>query len=682
VSEEKTGGVVGKWRSEIAASKKLRDTLMADWRENVNFRVQKPYGPGEVKEDRIAVPEDWARTRQKKAQLMFQVPKVVLSAKRPDYAPAAPIFQAVLNHKLHHEIKAEVMLDECLSDVVNAAGLMVSKVGIQQVTEMIEMPEVDVATLPPEQQLAMLQVGGPKMIEVPKVIYQCFKWDRISPGAFLWPAAFTGSNWDDAPWLGHESFMLLEEAKKTFTALPPDFTSETSSRPDLLSKDILSDSKTEYPTGYVKVQEIFYKCYLYDPASKHPEHIKRIVFVEGHDEPVVHEDFQWQEYVDPQMLPEETNPETGEVVQPAREVPGHYVGVRKFPIRVATLDYVSDLATPPSDSQAGRTQVRELSRSRSQMLRQRDRSIPIRWFDTNRLDAAVIAAIEAGEWQDLIPVNGPGERVIGEVARAQYPRENFTFQSIINSDLDRSWSLSNNQLASQSDNTRSATEANIIQSAANIRLEYEKARVNRYVVEGTEVLAGLVQLFADETDYVELTGADGAKRMAAWDRKTVQGEFAFDIVPDSGDRLDPSVRQERVLKLYNLAANDPTINRPMLTQQLVESYGMDPAVVMQTPPEQQPEPPNISYRFSGEDMLNPMAVAMLIKSGQAPGAEEIKAAALMIKDAMQQIQIAQPPPEPLGGAPGEPPAPGQEPVEPPETVNPILKRANDGSRLM
>jgi len=664
-----------KWQEKIKASISRRDELMRDWKENVSHRVMKPFTT-ESESDRVAVPEDWARTRQKKSQLMFNVPRIVALPRLPQSEPAAPIFGEVLNFKLHRELRADVMLDECLSDVVNAAGIMASIVGIEIATEDIEVPEQDISGLPPEQQRLLLQSKQVKMVTAQKPIHQRYYWDRISPAALLWPADFTGSDWDNADWLGYETWLPLVQVMKLYgDKLPPDFKPPQDTKPSLLSEDV-AKIRPSQSGDYVKLQVIFYWAYRFDPASKHPEHLKRIVFVDGHTDPVVDEDLGWQQWVEPEIVEAKVDPNTGQQIAPAYEKPGYYVGVRRLPIRVGTLDYISDLATPPSDSRAGRSQVRELIKSRSQMLRQRDRSIPVRWFDTNRVDEEILTKLKNGEWDGDVPVNGPGDRVIGEVARANYPRENFTFQNVIGSDLDRAWSLSNNQLASQAGQTRSATEASLIQSAANVRLEYEKNRVAKYIIGGVEVLAGLVQMFADQTEYVQITGEGGAKRMESWDKTKVRGEYAFDIVPDSGDRLDPGVRQERLLKLYNLAANDPTINRPLLTKKLVEAFGEDPALLTQPMPEKAPEPANISFRYSGEDMTNPMAAALLLKTYQITDADLTRAIQL-IQSAVRQIQT---PAAPFGGAPQSPV--DQQQVEPPETVSPITKRAVDGSRLI
>src|SRR5574338_315472 len=249
--------------------------------------------------------------------------------------------------------------------------------------------------------------------------------------------------------------------------------------------------------------------------------------------------------------------------QPMPGRPGYYKGLRRLPIRVETLVYVSDTAVPPSDSEAARPQVRELIKSRSQMLRQRDSSIPLRWYNTNLMDPAIVEKIAQGGWQEPVPVNGPGERMIGEVARANFPRENFEFQSVIGNDLDRAWSLSNNQLATPNPGGRSATEDNVVQSAGQVRLDYEKARGNRYLIEGAEVLFSLMQKFRHGTKWVSVPGPQGdtLQQVTPLD---LQGEYLFDIVADSSDRIDTATKQANATKLYNIMANSPIVNRQAL----------------------------------------------------------------------------------------------------------------------
>jgi hypothetical protein len=680
-----------KWRSRIAASVRYRETkLRGEWQENVNYRVQRPYGAdvGDSTRDKLSVPEDWSRTKQKTAQLMFNVPKIVATAGRPELEPLAPTVTAAVNDVLRTECQASYPIDECLSDVINAAGVMAAAVGIDQRYEQMEVPGPQIMTSPAgynEQtgQLvpAAMRPGDPQKVDV--LVSQKFTLDRISPALLLWPPEFRQSDWDKAPWLGYETWMAKPQVARTWSLTEDQAARMQTSAPptELLSKDI-DDKTQEYDTvDYVKVTIIWARGAEFDETIVHPECFKRVVFVDGISDPVEDDKTDWQEWVPEQPSQPAGPPGPDGQPSPAKPaIPSHYNGITKNPIRVATLTYVSDIAVPPSDSEAGRSQVREMIRGRSQMLRQRDHSIPLRWYDVNRLDEEVADSLRAGTWQDMIPMNGPGTGAIGEVARASYPRENFEFQSIVSRDLDRSWALSNNQLGSSQSGRRSAKEIETIQSSTDIRLDYEKARVSRFVVGIAEVLFGLMQRFLTQPRFVQIVGEQGATILTKVDKSLLAGSFAFDFLADSSDRVDIGTKLQNAIKIYNLMANSPGINRVALEKEIVELHGFDPAKIVVKPPPPKDEPPNVTYRFSGEDLLNPMAAALLLKTGQI-NQQDILAAARMIQDAMKQIQTLQAlkPAAPGGAQPAGPPRPD---VEPPTPAEPILKRLGDGSRML
>lgn len=681
------------WRQWIEAAKKVRKEYLSDWKENVAYRVQKPFkgDPDSAMADRVAVPEDWSRTRQKTAQLAFQVPQVNLKAKHPQYEATAPVATRALNDKLTRECRFAYVLDECLADVVNAAGLMAVYVGVDQRFEEVEAPPLPGAD-PAE---------APQKIR--RKVYQRFFTRRISPSALLWPSEFTGSDWDEAPWLGVETYYPLEEARKLFN-LPADF-KPPECHPELMSDDILKpDEKTRDTTAYVKVQEIWYKAALYDADKVHPECLRRIIFVEGLEEPVFRGDTNWQKWIPEQPeepptpeVPAGIDPETGQPTpaQPAKPgkpaVPGHYIGLRKFPIRVGTLVYISDAAIPPSDSQAGRPQVRELIRSRSQMLQQRDHSIPLRWFDVNRVDEEIAEKLKIGEWQGFIPMNGPGTNAIGEVARASYPRENFQFAANIGQDLDRAWALSNNQIGVTNTGRRSASEVNLVASANDQRLAYEKSRVNRFVAEVAEVLYSLMQRFWDGVDYVHVIGDDGLERLTPVTESTLAGDFIFETRVDSSDRIDTDAKIQHGLRVLNLLGNSPTFRREAMEAEVIALMGFDPQKFTRQPEQKGPDPASISFRFSTEDMLNPMSVALLLKYGYDIGPQDIQAAAAMIKDAVATMaglpmpSQQQPPqglPPPSDGIPLQPGQPQPQLTPPSDAMmQPVLKRLDNGERM-
>ena len=76
-----------------------------------------------------------------------------------------------------------------------------------------------------------------------------------------------------------------------------------------------------------------------------------------------------------------------------------------------------------------------------------------------------------------------------------------------------------------------------------------------------------------------------------------------------------------------MVANDPNLVRVELLKDLMEQSGRDPGrVVTEKLPEKTDEP-NISFRFAGEDLYNPMVREILAQGGFEVSQQAIDAAA-------------------------------------------------------
>ena len=120
----------------------------------------------------------------------------------------------------------------------------------------------------------------------------------------------------------------------------------------------------------------------------------------------------------------------------------------------------------------------------------------------------------------------------------------------------------------------------------------------------------LVEMFADETEYVELVGQDAqrlknippevaaqaqqtpqASVLVPWSKANIFGRYSFTINPDSQLHLDVVQQREQWLKFFNFLANEPTCNRTELTKEGMKLFNYDPARFTQQPPPHTPEPP-------------------------------------------------------------------------------------------
>jgi hypothetical protein len=633
----------------IEACKQYRKKLIANWTTNIDYRRGKPFA-SQTDEDRVAVNLDWSLTKAKQAALFSQVPQVHVD--HPPQTVAMPwvfTFEQKLNDTLV-EAGLETAMDEVLPDVINAAGIGAVLVSFETITEQVQVPGVDFSQMPPEmaqqiQMSGMMPDGSPipPPSMVPRIADKRYVVQRISPSDLLWPINFTGADFDNAPWIGHSGRMSWAQAQSAFGLTDADKAKvvgeDAKGLQDKLTHDVEKD-KIGVDED-VLFDEIFYKEYYYDSAAKNYNGLHRLVFVAGKDKPVVDEPWNGQR-----------TGQTGEVI-----------GARKAPVRVLTLTYITDETIPPSDTAIGRSQVNEINKSRTQMIMQRERSLPIRWFDVNRIDPTIQTSLMRGTWQGMIPVQGQGTNVIGEVARATMPQEDFEFDRIAKADLTEAWQIGPNQNGDFNPGRRSASEARVVESNFQTRIGRERAKVAKFVVSIAEVLGGLLAINEDPQGMGQ--GFD----------PQISRNLAFSILADSTVLVDANQRLERLKDFLNFTAKSGWVDLQPVLREIAILSGLDPNSVIKPPQPPPPAEPNISLRLTGtEDMLNPLTLAMMIKSGQAPDSQTIEQAKQLI------AQAVTPPPGMMPGGPaaqmmpvgpdGKPLMPGQMALPTPQGLQP------------
>lgn len=605
------------FRQRIDVCKLYRRKLISNWTVSIDYRRGKPFS-SQSDEDQIAVNLDWSLTKAKQANLFSQVPQARVNHGEdllPSTNPWALVFQKKINETL---ISAgiESAMDECLPDCINAAGIGVVLVSYETITKDVDVP---------------IDPANPKAgtTKVPKVYDKHYLVQRISPADLLWPINFTGADFDNAPWMGRSGRITWAEAVQQYNLTPED--KETvlgEDRPmmDKLTHDVERDKVAA--DDMVGFDEIFFHEYQYDSESESYKTIHHLVYINGKTEPVVDE------------------PWRGQKIGPD----GVVVGALQFPLRVLTLAYVTDETIPPSDSAIGRAQVNEINKGRTQMIRQRERSIPVRWFDVNRIDPAIQQALMRGTWQNMIPVQGDGGRSIGEVAKATMPPETFEFAKIAMSDLMALWTLGPNQLGSGAD-VETKGEATDITSGVSTQTTKERAMVASFFVGIVEVLGGLLCLFEDPAAFGQ-----------GFDPK-ISTTLKYSVLADSTVLLDANQKIARLNSFLNAYAKTGWVNVGPVLQEIAQLSGLDPNVVIRPPEPKPPVEPNISLRLTGvEDLLNPLTLAFLMKSGQAP---DVK----LIEQAKQLIQQAVVPPQGMNLQPGAP-GPGMAPMLPESQLPP------------
>jgi hypothetical protein len=640
------------FRARIDACKTYRRKLAQTWAVNIDYRRGKPF-QSQSDQDRVNVNLDWSLTKSKIAALFSQMPEVHVDH-HPQTQLAGP-WLAGYEQRLNDTLVVagiESAMDECLADCINAAGVGIVMVSHDVITVPKQVPKMDLSRWPPQlaqqaMQTGFMPDGSPlEMDTIPEVVDHRYTVDRISPSDFLWPINFALSDFDKAPWLGRTGrvswaegvhrFKLREDQKRKVLG-------EERSAVDRLVSD--TDRERALEDESVEFDEIYYKEFQYDSEAMSYVTLHHLVFVHGIDDPVIDEPWKGQ------RLDEKTK---------------LVLGAQKNPVRVLTLSYLTDEAIPPSDTAIGRPQIDEINKSRTQMIQQRERSLPIRWFDVNRIDPIVQVSLMRGTWQNMIPVQGQGANVVGEVARASHPQEDFTFDRIAKADLLEMWQISPNQEGQITGET--AAETKIVQQELARPRNRERAKVAKFFVSVAEVLGGLLCLYEPTESFGE--GFD----------PVICRTLSYSILADSTVLIDSNQRLERLINFVNFGAKSGWVDIEPVMKEIATLSGLDPNVVIKPPTPKPPVEPNISLRLTGtEDMMNPLTLAFLMKSGQAPGPDLIEQAKQLIQTAVTPPpNAAIPPPMPMmppeggeGGPEGPPPLPpGVTPAMPPMPTAP------------
>jgi hypothetical protein len=615
------------WMRRVEHARDLRRNRITVWERCVKSYLGKTLDKM-PDHDTVVVPKDMPFLETKRSQLAFQVPEVQLKPLLPGLEQATLMFQAALNHELGpHGADLLTTVDECLFNVI-AMGIAPSKIGYEASMgeREVEEPVTDPLTGQPS--------GEPQKRKVPFLAKERYFWDTVDPRDFLVPYEFAGANFDRAPWLGCEYTRDFEVAKKLYK-LPSDFAAfgTDDDRPSL--SDEKDGADRDVVKRKVRVVEIWYYASQFDPEEQHPDRLRILVLVQGHDKAIRHQDSPYQ-YID---------------------ATGKLAGMLGHSLHVMTLRNVADRAYPPSEIEMSLGLNEELSKGRTQMVAQRDTSIPMRGIDKSRVSPDDLAKILAGKWQGIIPMDGDPRNIMAEIARAQFPRENFTFNEIIDRDIEEVWALGKPQRGLTEDSTKTATELQLAQGAASVRLDKERARVLKWFTDGATKYGTLLQQFKDDASYVEVLGPQGAQQLMAWDKTKIQGKFLYKAKPDSALRMDAQAERQQLLNLYNLTGKDPNVARVELLKSLFQKFNMDPSrIVVEKLPEPGPEKPKLALSFNGEDALNEAAMLLAQANGIAvpPQLIQLAQAAGMVRSLSQQGEVdgsnAPLAPQPHGGA--------------------------------
>ena len=612
------------WWSRIEAARARRKVEETEW-----DALLAQYRPPSANSSEINSNVHFRNVEMKRAQLFFQLPDLILQplplvsgqlnpqTQQPVDAYGSTAAVRELLNKLLGPDHADVLqtIDEALFDALAVSGVAFTKISYQ--ADFAPRPVEAPGPLEPG---AILGLRGPAIqAQVPVPVHERWRWDHFSPKKGLIPHDFRSSRYDDAPWLGMEFALPVRDAIRQ-GLVPEGYTPNSTRDEKVLSAqtDQAGTDLTELVTG---VEVWSYASQFRDGVvDTRAEDV--MVLIDGDTDTFKARTSPFQQYG------------PNGAVSPNSLV-GH-------PIHVLSLRDMADEAWVKADSAFTSPLVKQQNTWRAQSIKLRDANVPRFLFDESitqaieklqDADAGQGAGVEAGK------LAGGMERLIAALPKLERAESDIQGEQAIRRDLDETLAVGANQAGTMNAKVASATEVATMQQNVTVRMRKERARLIAWYLRGVRKFSSLVFLFADPRNLAPIIGQDGATKVLAW--KAIDGRFAFEIKPDSHLSLDAADDRKNALDYVNFTAKSPFVNQGEVQRWLATAFGLDPSKVVQTPQPGGPPPPNVSFRFAGQDFVGPAAPIVLEIAMQAGYkiSQNAMQTALSMGNALQAAQL-------------------------------------------
>ena len=257
---------------------------------------------------------------------------------------------------------------------------------------------------------------------------------------------------------------------------------------------------------------------------------------------------------------------------------------------------IPDHFYPMGDVQQIESLQMELNETRNQMLNYRKKFRRAWVYSKDLFDRDGVQALESDQDNVMVPVMGDGDpsSAIAPVPAAITPPEFFDQSAMISNDLDRVSGVSDYQRGAQTAIKRTATEAAMIQDAANSRAQDRLAKIERTLSEIAANVVGLMQQYVTG-DKVARISTMPVKAWINYDNDRIQGKFDFEVQGGSTEPQNETFRRQSAMQLVDVSMpfmQAGVVNEPALYHELLQKgFGVKDAQRLIKPPEQQQQGP-------------------------------------------------------------------------------------------
>jgi len=196
----------------------------------------------------------------------------------------------------------------------------------------------------------------------------------------------------------------------------------------------------------------------------------------------------------------------------------------------------------------------ELNATRSDMVNHRKRWQRAYIARRDALDPSAQNALLTDKDNRIIYVDGDVDlhNVVVPLQQLSLDPQMYQHSQQIEQDVDLVSGVSEYQRGGLSEVRRTATEAAMIQDAANARAADKLAKIETFMSDVARRVVELAQQYLTGDHVARIVGMDGAASWIEFDIERIQGEFDFEVEAGSTQPRDEAYRRQQALQLANV----------------------------------------------------------------------------------------------------------------------------------
>lgn len=238
----------------------------------------------------------------------------------------------------------------------------------------------------------------------------------------------------------------------------------------------------------------------------------------------------------------------------------------------------------------------ELNSTRSDMVQARQQNLPKTMYRTS-LSPAALNALRSDDRNTLVPIDddAPFNELIAPVPQGDAVAELYHHSEVIEADVDRISGVNEYMRGAAPETRRTATEASIIQDAANARVADKLEQIEDCIGQVARRVVQLAQQYITGQQSARVMGPNNQAVWAPFSRHDIQGEFDFSVEAGSTQPMNESFRRQQATQLLTALqpyAESGTVDiAALLTYTLQFGFGIaNPGRFVSQQPKQDPGP--------------------------------------------------------------------------------------------